>query len=165
MTGDMKRHVSLLALLFALVLNVRSVQGQKLTVQNESGKQIALSRSDIEGLPHVQATAGTPSDPITYEGVTLKSALEKAGVSFGESLKGKRLGFCLMVQAADGYRVVIALPELDPAFTDKRILLVFLRNGKLLDEKEGPYRVVIPDEKKMARWTKQVTLLKIVDVP
>jgi hypothetical protein len=165
MTDDMKRHFSLLALLFALVLNVRSAQGQQLTVQNESGKQIVLSRGDIEDLTHVQATAGTSSDPITYEGVTLKSVLEKAGVSFGESLKGKRLGFCLMVQAADGYRVIIALPELDPAFTDKRILLVFLRNGKLLDEKEGPYRVVIPDEKKMARWTKQVTLLKIVDVP
>jgi hypothetical protein len=119
MTDDMKRHFSLLALLFALVLNVRSAQGQQLTVQNESGKQIVLSRGDIEDLTHVQATAGTSSDPITYEGVTLKSVLEKAGVSFGESLKGKRLGFCLMVQAADGYRVVIALPELDPAFTDK----------------------------------------------
>jgi hypothetical protein len=43
--------------------------------------------------------------------------------------------------------VVIALPELDPAFTDKQILLVFLRNGKPLDGKEGPYRIVIPDEK------------------
>ena len=69
MTGDMKRQFSLLALLFALVLNVRSVQGQQLAVQSESGKQIVLSRSDIEGLTHVQATAGTPSDPITYEGV------------------------------------------------------------------------------------------------
>jgi hypothetical protein len=91
MMGDMRRHFSLLALLFALVPNVHSVQGQQLTVQNESGKQIVLNRSDIEGLTHVQATAGTPSDPITYEGVTLTSVLEKAGVSLGESLKGERL--------------------------------------------------------------------------
>ncbi|MGA8310117.1 MAG: hypothetical protein WB755_08820 [Terriglobales bacterium] len=70
-----------------------------------------------------------------------------------------------MIQAADGYRVVIALPELDPAFTDKKVLLVFLRNDKPLDEKEGPYRVVIPDEKRMARWVRQVTKLTIVEVP
>jgi hypothetical protein len=32
-----------------------------------------------------------------------------------------------------------------------------------LDEKEGPYRIVIPDEKRMARWVRQVTALKIVN--
>ena len=71
---------------------------------------------------------------------------------------------CLLVEAADDYHVVIALPELDPAFTDKQIVLAFARYGKPLDAKEGPYRLVIPDEKRMARWVKQVTTLKIVDV-
>jgi hypothetical protein len=59
---------------------------------------------------------------------------------------------------------VFALPELDPAFTDKQVLLAFLKDGKALDDKEGPYRIVIPDEKRMARWVRQVTTLKIVDV-
>ena len=70
----------------------------------------------------------------------------------------------MLVEAADGYRAVIALPEMDPAFTDKQIVLAFLRDGKPLGEKEGPYRVVIPDEKRMARWVRQVTALKIVEV-
>ncbi|HST09994.1 MAG TPA: hypothetical protein VLL05_06440 [Terriglobales bacterium] len=68
------------------------------------------------------------------------------------------------MEASDGYRVVIALPELDPAFDDKEVLLAFVRNGKALDDKEGPYRLVIPSEKRMARWVRQVTSLKIVDV-
>lgn len=169
MTSDlamnMKRHFSLLGPLFVLVLAVHITQGQQLTVQTEAGKQVVLGRGDIESLTHIQVTAGASSDPATFEGVTLKSVLEKAGVSFGGSLKGKRLASGLMVEAADGYRVLIALSELDPDFTDKQILLVFRRNGKPLDEKEGPYRVVIPGEKKMARWVRQVTLLKIVDVP
>ncbi|MGA8541391.1 MAG: molybdopterin-dependent oxidoreductase [Terriglobales bacterium] len=99
-----------------------------------------------------------------YEGVPLKAVLEKAGVEFGESMRGKRLALCLLVEAADGYRVVIALPEIDPAFTEKQILLAFLKDGKPLDAKEGPYRLVLPDEKRMARWVRQVTTLKIVDV-
>jgi hypothetical protein len=82
------------------------------------------------------------------KGSTLKSVLEKAGVAFGESMRGKRLTNCLLVEAADGYRAVIAFPELDPAFTDKQTLLAFSRDGKPLGEKEGPYRIVIPDEKK-----------------
>ncbi len=61
-------------------------------------------------------------------------------------------------------RVVIAMPELDPAFTDKQIVLAFLEDGKPLDDKEGPYRIVIPDEKRMARWVRQVTKLRIVEV-
>jgi hypothetical protein len=44
-------------------------------------------------------------------------------------------------------------------------MLAFLRDGKALAEKDGPYRIVIPDEKRMARWVRQVTTLKIVEVP
>jgi hypothetical protein len=154
------------AWLVALAFSSVRLQGQQLTLQPDSGKQVILSRSDLEALPHIKATAVEHSSgPVTFEGVTLKSILEKAGVTFGESMKGKRLTNCLLVEAADGYRAVIALPELDPAFTDKQILLAFLRDGKPLGEQEGPYRIVIPDEKRMARWVRQVTTLKIVDVP
>src|SRR5262249_360772 len=124
-----------------------------------------MSRAELEALPHVKVTASDHSaNSVDFEGVTLKSVLEKAGVSFGESMKGKRLASCLLVEAAGGYQVVIAWPKLDPAFTDRQIVLAFLKAGKPLDEKEGPFRIVIPDEKRMARWVRQVTTLKIVSV-
>jgi hypothetical protein len=160
----MERIFLLSALLFALVFSNASLQCQQLTIQTDSGKQVVLSRTDLEALPHIKVTASDHSSPVNFEGRTLKSALERAGIVFGESMKGKRLSNCLLVEAADGYRVVIALPELDPAFTDKQILLVFLRDGKPLGEKEGPYRSVIPGEKRMARWVRQITNLRIVDV-
>ena len=140
------------------------LQCQQLIVQTDAGKQI-LNRADLEALPHVKVTASEHgSPPVGFEGVTLKSVLENAGVTFGESMKGKRMTNCLLVEAADGYRAVIALPELDPAFTDKQTVLAFLRDGKPLTEKEGPYQIIIPDAKRMARWVRQVTTLKIVDV-
>src|SRR5262249_4285250 len=141
------------------------VQGQQLIVQAESGKQTTLTRADIDSLPHVRISATEHSAPaVSFEGVAVKSVLEAAGVTFGDSMRGKRLTTCLVVEAADNYRVVIALTELDPAFTDKQIVLAFSKDGKPLDDKEGPYRIVIPDEKRMARWVRQVTALKIVDV-
>jgi hypothetical protein len=152
-------------LLFVLLLSSVPAQCQQLTVQTESGKQVILNRADLESLPHVKVSAVEHSSTqVNFEGVTLKAVLEKAGVTFGESMKGKRLTNCLLVEAADGYRAVIALPELDPAFTDKQTVLAFLSDGKPLGDKEGPYRIVIPDEKRMARWVRQVTTLKIVDV-
>ncbi len=160
----MRHQLFFPAVLFALVLQAALSQCQQLTVQVEAGKQVVLSRADIEALPHVKVTTSASGASATFEGVALEALLETAGVGFGQTLKGKRLASCLLVEAADGYRVVIALPELDPAFTDKQVVLAFLKDGKPLDEKEGPYRIVIADEKRMARWVRQVTALKIVDV-
>lgn len=154
-------------LLIGLLLSSALAQCQQLTIEAEGGKQIILAKSDIESLTHVKLTVPASHDaatPVTYEGVTLKSLLEKAGVEFGHSLRGNRMASCLLVEAADGYRVAIALPEIDSDFTDKQVVLAFSQNGKPLDAKEGPYRIVIPDEKRMARWVKQVTTLKIVEV-
>jgi hypothetical protein len=138
---------------------------QQLTIQDENGKQTVLARADIEALARVKVTTGASSSSATFEGVPLSLLLEKAGVGFGETMKGKRMASYLLVEAADGYRVVFALPEIDPAFGDKRVILAFLKDGKPLDAKEGPYRIVVPDEKRMARWVRQVTTLKIIAAP
>ena len=138
---------------------------QQLTIQNEAGKQTVLSRADIEALPRAKVTTAAAGSTATFEGIMLRDVLEQAGVSLGESVRGKRLASYLLVEAADGYRVVFALPEIDPGFTDKQIVLALTKDGKPLDAKEGPYRIVIPDEKRMARWIRQVTSMKIVDVP
>lgn len=143
----------------------RDPSGSQLTIQTEDGKQILLSRAEIEALPRSNVVTHVSGTSTAFVGVSVKALLEKAGVTFGETLRGKRLASYLLVEAADGYRAVIALPELDPAFTDRVIVLAFLRDGKSLDEKEGPYRIVVPDEKRMARWVKQVTGLKVVQVP
>ena len=150
--------------LVSLWLTAAVAQCQQLTIQTESGKQTVLTRSDIESLPHVKVTTHGSETSTTFEGVALRAVLEKAGVEFGHSMRGKRLASCLLVDAADGYRAVIALPELDPDFTDKEVLLAYLQDGKPLDDKAGPYRIVIPEEKRMARWVRQVTKLKIVEV-
>jgi hypothetical protein len=160
-----KRWLFRVAVSLLLVLQGVAAHSQQLTILNEDGKQTILSRADLEALPHVKRQASAHDVSATFEGVLLRAVLEKAGVGFGETLRGKRLASCLLAEAADGYRVVIALPEMDPAFTDKQIILAFLKDGKTLDEKEGPYRIVIPDEKRPARWIRQLITLKIVNVP
>jgi len=162
---EKQKRIPVIVVLLAVVLLallVPAAFAQQLTVQNEAGKQTVLSRTDLEALPHVKVSSG--SGGAMYEGADLRAVLEKGGVDLGASMKGKKMASCLLVEAADGYRVVIALPEIDPAFNDKQFVLAFLRDGKVMDDSEGPYRLVISEEKRMARWVRQVKQLKIVAV-
>jgi hypothetical protein len=70
----------------------------------------------------------------------------------------------LLVEAADGYKVVYALAELDPAFASREIILADKRDGKPLDAKEGPFRIVAPGDKRPARWAHQITTLRVTVV-
>ncbi len=161
----MIRSRSAVSVVVFLVLALSApARSQQLTVRTEDGKQTVLAMADIVALPHIAINVDVAGESTKFEGVSLTALLERSGVAFGETLKGKRMASCLLVEAADDYRVVFALPELDPAFTSKQIILAFSKNGKPLGEKEGPYRIVIPDENRMARWVRQVTTLKIVDV-
>jgi hypothetical protein len=70
----------------------------------------------------------------------------------------------LLVEAADGYKVVFALAEVDPAFATREIILADKRDGRGMDAKEGPLRIVAPGDKRAARWVRQVTALRVVAV-
>lgn len=140
------------------------LRGQEISVQNGSSAAVQLKAADIATLPHQDATVDDHGKTVKFTGVPLKLVLEQAGVTFGESLRGKRLAAYLLVEAADGYKVVFALPELDPGFTDRVILLADQADGHALDNKQGPFRVIVPGEKRAARWVRQVTALKVVEV-
>src|SRR5262245_39785089 len=112
---------------------------------------------DLATLPRREVRArdrdGTEA---TFAGVALVDLLRAAGVPLGTELRGSHMVLYLLVEAADDYRVVFALPELDPAFTERVILLADHRDGQTLAAAEGPLRLVIPDEKRHARWVRQV---------
>jgi hypothetical protein len=96
-----------------------------------------------------------------FEGVPLSEILARAGVPAGKELRGKAVALYLVVEAADSYRAVFALPELDPAFAERVILLADRRDGKPLSDHEGPLQVIVPGEKRHARWVRQVIRFKI----
>ena len=67
----------------------------------------------------------------------------------------------LLLEAQDGYQVLFTPPELDALFTDKVVLLADRRDGKPLSEKEGPLRIVVPEEKRQARWIRHVKSIAV----
>jgi len=67
----------------------------------------------------------------------------------------------VLAAAADGYKVVFAIPELDPVFTDLVFLLAYRRDGQAVDAKERQFRIVAPNEKRNARWIRQLVAISI----
>lgn len=137
-----------------------------LTVGGEVAKPLGLFPADLAKLPRQTAVVkGQDGKDVTYQGVALADVLKLAGVEFDTMLKGNSLGLYVVAEAADKFRVVFALPELDPAFTDRIIIIADKQDGRLLDPMQGPLRLIVPGEKKPSRWVRQVISLMVRRAP
>ena len=153
----------LVACLCALALSAAAA-AQTLTITTADGHSTTLSSAQIAAAARATISADDHGTPAKFEGVPLATVLTMAGVQLGDSLRGPHLSEVLLATAADGYKVAFALAELDTAFATREIILADKRDGKPLDAKEGPFRIVAPGDKRPARWIRQVTELKVVVV-
>jgi hypothetical protein len=94
--------------------------------------------------------------------VKLEDVLTRAGVSLDKPLRGRALASFVRVTAADQYQVVFGLADLDPTLGNTPVLLVDMRDGKPLD-KDGPVRLLVPGDKRPARWVRNVISIEVVD--
>ncbi|WP_109124980.1 molybdopterin-dependent oxidoreductase [Dyella sp. C11] len=124
---------------------------------------LTLDAKTFAGLPHEEVTATAHDEPPSqWKGVKLEDVLAKAGVSLDKPLRGRQLASFVRVTASDQYQVVFALSDLDPTLGHTQVLLVDQRDGKPLD-KDGPFRLLVPGDKRPARWVRNVTSIEVVD--
>lgn len=128
---------------------------------------LKLTAADLAALPHVETTTldGHEKKTHTYSGVPVRVLLAKAGVLFGEKLRGPSLRLVVVARSRDHYGVAYALAEFDDAFSDRTVLLVDRQDGQPLGDGAGPLRLVAPGDKRPARWARMVTSLEVVSVP
>ncbi|MFD2570891.1 molybdopterin-binding protein [Spirosoma soli] len=149
-------------LLTGLLLLLSQSYAQTLTVSGEVTKPLTLQAADLKAMPHTDVT-GRDHDgkEHRYSGVPLIEFLKQAGTSVGSELRGKNLIKYAIIKANDDYEVIFALPELDPEFATRIIILADSVDGAALPAGTGPYRVVVPGEKKLARWIREVKSIEI----
>ena len=124
-----------------------------------------LTAAELAALPHrEQTTIDKEGKKHVYRGVALRDVLHLAGAPEGKAIHGEVLAEAVLATAADGYKAVFALPEIDADFSPQTILLADSRDGQPLPAHDGPYQLIVPLEKKPARWVRQLTGLKVVKV-
>ena len=160
----MKRCLIAIGLTFILtVVNAGFSIAQSVKISGEVITPCELKLQDLQQFSQANVTRKDKDNKDhTYAGVLLTVLLQKAGVTSGKDLRGKNLTKYVLIEAADGYQVVFALAELDKDFTDRAIILATTVDGQPLAAGDGPFRIIVQDEKKPARCIKQVTGIKVL---
>jgi hypothetical protein len=121
-------------------------------------------KSDMAKFPHKSIKVkDAHGKAVVYSGVLLKELLDGAGFDFGGECQDLKLGSYVSVEAVDDTHVIFALAELDTALVDKHVILADSKNGRPMSPPEGPYRIIVSDEKQPARWVRQVWAIFIAE--
>ena len=126
----------------------------------------SLSASDLKAMPRktLKVVNQHENKEETYEGVAVQEILRRAGVPQNEKLRGPAMATYVLAQAADGYSVLFSLAELDSDFQDSDVIVADTINGSPLGEKQGPFKMVVPHDKRPARWIRMLQSLTVVTV-
>jgi len=125
---------------------------------------LTLTVADLKKMPRKTLTVTNPHSQKkeTYEGVALEEILRKAGAPNGEKMRGPAMATYVLAEASDNYRVVFSLAEIDSGILDSEITVADTMDGAPLSEKEGPFKIVAPHEKRPARWIRMVTAITLI---
>jgi DMSO/TMAO reductase YedYZ molybdopterin-dependent catalytic subunit len=136
----------------------------RLAVNGNVDKPLSLSLADLRDLPRqtLMVMNEHQKEEETYQGVPLGEILKRAGVPQGAALRGPALAMYVRAEGADGYAAVFALAELDSSVQDSGVLVADTLDGQPLPEKLGPLRLVVPHDKRPARWVRMLRLITVV---
>jgi DMSO/TMAO reductase YedYZ molybdopterin-dependent catalytic subunit len=148
-------------LLLACLTSPAAAQGADSLLLESPTARLVLHAADWAGLPRdTMRVQFHDQPPQLYSGVPLPALLKLVGVRT-DSLRGRSLALRLVVEAADGYRVVLSLSELDPTLGGRRALLADRVEGQPLPPTEAPFRLLIAGDQRPSRWARQVVALRV----
>lgn len=126
-----------------------------------AGQHRTFGASDLAAMRSIDTSVSSHNVHGRYRGVPLGDLLRLVGLARGDSLRGAALAQDVIVEASDNYRVMFAPAELDTGFTNKLVILAYAKDGAPLEASEGPFRIIVPDEKRPARWVRGVLRIRL----
>ena len=123
----------------------------------------ALNQSTTETATFLSGT-GPVSD--IYTGVSLWTLLQDQGLVTDPSIKNDVLRFGVVATGSDGYRALISLGEIDPAFGNQPDLVAYADTGGQLGPggSAGAMRLVVPGDRAGGRYISNLVDLRVVDL-
>ena len=117
----------------------------------------AFDLAALKALPAITETVGGT----TWTGVSLWDLLSTtAGIVTDPAVKNDILDKYVVATGSDGYKALISLGEIDPAFGNQPDLVAYEANGQPLDA-NGFARLVVPGNLKAGRWVSNLVDLQV----
>jgi hypothetical protein len=142
-----------------------TVPSSQLTIRGLDGKSITLTPDDLAAMPHKTVSVYNEHTKANekYSGVSLVKLLAKVNVPLGEKVRGKLFMTAVIAEGTDKYRVLYALAEVDPSIHTGDVLVADMMDGQKLG-KDGMFKMVSTEEKRPARWVRNLTEISVIDV-
>jgi hypothetical protein len=139
-----------------------AVEGSLVLTADPSHPPVVLSPTDFHALPHITITVHNSHTNVdeTYSGVPLATLLQKVNAPLGKELRGEAMTSYVVAVGSDGYSVVLSLAEVDPEFHPGQVLVADAREGKPL-EKNGPFQLIVSDDKRAALWVHNLASIEL----
>jgi hypothetical protein len=124
---------------------------------------LKLKVADLKSMPRTTVAVHNEHSKAdeTYAGARLADVLGKLGAPLGHDLRGVALSGYIVATGSDGYVAVIALAEADPTFHSGEVIVADTMNGAPLDPKSGPFKLVVTEDKRPARWVRNLVSIEL----
>ena len=164
-------------LLGALCLFIGAAAGPTLAQSSEAallkvvladGRAREFTRAELERLPVESAQARLRDGaPFSIGGVSVTALLRASGLDLAANLGGGQVvGHALVARAADGYRAVFGLAEVDPHFGHPPLMVNWVNaDGTALPARVGPLQLITTGESRPGRWVRQLISLEVKALP
>jgi DMSO/TMAO reductase YedYZ molybdopterin-dependent catalytic subunit len=127
-----------------------------------NGRDTTLAPAVLERLPRASVVVrGHEGTDRHLTGIPLRAVLEAAGLDTAE-VHGPDLARSLVIEARDGYRVAFGLADLDSLITGRALLLAYGADGASLDERQGPWQLIVPGDLHARRSVRQVVAIRVL---
>ena len=154
------------AIVLSLALLAGSASAQTVTIIGLDGQSKTLSVADLASMMRAKADLKKENGTVLhYEGVPLATILQSSGAPIGHGLRGPDMADIVVIAAKDGYRVALALSDVDPGFGGCQIILADKVEGAALPAADGPFRLVVEGDARGARSARMVTAIKLERAP
>ena len=142
-----------------------TIPSTHLSIQGLDGKSITLSPEQFAAMPHKTVSVFNSHSKTNekYAGVALTDLLDKVGVPLGERVRGKAFLTGVVAEGTDNYGVLYALAEVDSSIHAGDVIVADSLDGHKL-EKDGAFKMVSTEEKRPARWVRNLTSIKVIEV-
>ncbi len=144
----------LLLLCLGLVRLAAQASPAGFTVSGEVERPLRWELATLRDLPDtgVVLRSRDPADSLACRGVRLWDLLARSGIQADSARKNDRLRRVVVLTARDGYSVTFSVGELDPSVGAATALLLLSCRGAPLAEERGPVELVVPGDRRRARW-------------
>ena len=135
-----------------------------LEIRTLAGETKKLAEADFQNSIHVRATGhdGVQHD---FEGIDLRGILTKLGTPADGDLRGKEMADYVVAEGSDGYKAVFSLAEIDGDPGVTQVLIADKMDGHPLDAHDGPLRLIVPADKRPARWVRMLKEIRVLRTP